>query len=470
MGTWELDLHTLQLTWSRELHQLLGRRLQRADPAPRTGRRRSSTSKIVSSTSATCASCSARAAPRVQRAAGHHPRRPRGVGAHALRARARPRGRSPAGARRQPRRHRRGHLPARARAGAGARHPLRAALRPLRHPGRGLRRLRRHRRSLAFLVPAAGLEPRGAQGPAAAPAGAPRRRARRGGPVPRPAAPRPDRRRGHPRAAQRRATGAGCRGPPPSTDGRASTPPPPTSPRSEQTSERLRRSQEQLQQAGALARVGGWDLDVLTRQAQLERGGAPALRGARRLHAPVADLAAFYSPARHRRLRWPAADACERDGTPYDLELEVITARGRTVWTRHLGNAERVDGRTVRLFGAFQDVTEQREAREAGAHRLAGEVAVPGQHQPRDPHAAQRHPGHDPAGARHAALRPSSATTSTRCTPRARTCWRSSTTSSTSRRSSRAPRAGEDPLLDAPDGLRGGARARPAAPTARTSS
>ena len=54
-----------------------------------------------------------------------------------------------------------------------------------------------------------------------------------------------------------------------------------------------------------------------------------------------------------------------RDGTPWDLELPLTTATGRRIWVRAQGDCERRDGRPARLFGAFQDVTAQREAAEA---------------------------------------------------------------------------------------------------------
>ncbi|MFW5740448.1 MAG: GAF domain-containing protein, partial [Myxococcota bacterium] len=44
-------------------------------------------------------------------------------------------------------------------------------------------------------------------------------------------------------------------------------------------------------------------------------------------------------------------------GTPYDLVLRIVTARGRRRWVRAIGQADRVNGKTTRAFGAFQDIT-----------------------------------------------------------------------------------------------------------------
>ena len=64
-----------------------------------------------------------------------------------------------------------------------------------------------------------------------------------------------------------------------------------------------------------------------------------------------------------------------------------------------------------------------------------GQERLPGDDEPRDPHADERRDRHERAAARHRRSTPSSASTSTTIRESARRCWRSSTTSSTSRRS-----------------------------------
>jgi signal transduction histidine kinase len=56
---------------------------------------------------------------------------------------------------------------------------------------------------------------------------------------------------------------------------------------------------------------------------------------------------------------------CIREGTPYDVEAQVVTARGRRIWVRIIAEAEwDARGKVRRLQGACQDITESKRAAE----------------------------------------------------------------------------------------------------------
>jgi PAS domain S-box-containing protein len=127
--------------------------------------------------------------------------------------------------------------------------------------------------------------------------------------------------------------------------------------------QKLRESETLLDRAGQIAGVGGWSLDLAAQQLtwtdqtcrihDLAPGHPPALDQAINFYAPPAR------PVIEQAVRIAMAD-----GTPWDLELPLITAAGRSIWVRALGEAEFEDGRPVRLFGAFQDITARRHADE----------------------------------------------------------------------------------------------------------
>lgn len=119
-----------------------------------------------------------------------------------------------------------------------------------------------------------------------------------------------------------------------------------------------------LEQMGRMAKVGGWELDLTDmhlswtnetyRIHELDPGVQPDLSRAIEFYAPEA-----------RPAIQTAVDEGIRKGTPWDLELPFITAKGKHIWVRALGEARMVDGKTVRLNGAFQDITEQKKLLES---------------------------------------------------------------------------------------------------------
>ena len=128
----------------------------------------------------------------------------------------------------------------------------------------------------------------------------------------------------------------------------------------------LQSARSLLQRMGAIARVGGWELELATghlswtdevyRIHEVDRTVEPRLLSAIDFYAPEA-----------RPLIQAAVEAGIAHGTPWDLELPFVTAKGRARTVRAQGEAVVEHGKVVRLFGAFQDVTE-RKADEQAAH------------------------------------------------------------------------------------------------------
>ena len=126
--------------------------------------------------------------------------------------------------------------------------------------------------------------------------------------------------------------------------------------------DRLRKSEELLNRTGALAQVGGWEIDVASgsihwsEQTCLIHGVAPGYQ------PQMAEAIDFY-PSEARPIVEAAVAQAMADGTDWDLELPFVQRGGRRIWVRAVGHAEFEGGRPVRLFGAFQDVTQRVQAR-----------------------------------------------------------------------------------------------------------
>ncbi len=123
--------------------------------------------------------------------------------------------------------------------------------------------------------------------------------------------------------------------------------------------EELRTRKQVLERIGALAGVGGWELDVCSQALTWSDETC-------RLHdieagreVTVEEALAFYEPEGRRVIEGLLRHAATH-GTPFDVELPMVSATGRPFWARSVGKVER-DGTTpVRFVGAFQDVTARK--------------------------------------------------------------------------------------------------------------
>ena len=133
-----------------------------------------------------------------------------------------------------------------------------------------------------------------------------------------------------------------------------------------QTEQALRLSEARLARTEAMARVGGWELDL---QTQALHWSAET----RRIHGVPADFVpsrdrvfSRYEPEARAELD-AAANLAVATGQGWDLELPLRSADGRRLWVRSLGEVEVVDGVARRLVGTLQDITDRKRLQ----HKLA---------------------------------------------------------------------------------------------------
>ena len=136
--------------------------------------------------------------------------------------------------------------------------------------------------------------------------------------------------------------------------------------------ERLRHSEEISIQLGRLARIGAWEWSLEThtltwspelyRICEAELGYTPTL----------AALQEFF-PEENREVFTRAMEPGSSEGRGFDFESAMTTLRGNRIWVRVIGRIEFKDGRALRLFGAIQNITEQRET-EAAQRKLEAQL------------------------------------------------------------------------------------------------
>ncbi len=125
--------------------------------------------------------------------------------------------------------------------------------------------------------------------------------------------------------------------------------------------EELLKNKKLLDESGRLARVGGWEIDLKANTLywseitykihEIPPDFIPNLETAINFYAPEAIPVISQ-----------CIDKAIKLGEPFDVELELITAKKNRLWVRAVGEAYRENGEIVKIGGMFQDINERKLA------------------------------------------------------------------------------------------------------------
>ncbi len=125
--------------------------------------------------------------------------------------------------------------------------------------------------------------------------------------------------------------------------------------------EQIERQEALLRETGEAAGVGGWMIDLRTsaiiwsEQTREIFEVAPGF-------VPTREAMEEFFPEDSIAIVREALLRAERNAEAFDLEVPMVTARSRRIWVRVVGRAASEQGTPIRVFGALQDVTNQRAA------------------------------------------------------------------------------------------------------------
>jgi diguanylate cyclase (GGDEF)-like protein/PAS domain S-box-containing protein len=115
----------------------------------------------------------------------------------------------------------------------------------------------------------------------------------------------------------------------------------------------------------AIGHVGGWEIDGPTSRLFWTEQTYRIHDLSPNEYVPSVDSAlGFYAPDAVASMHG-AIQRALGPGEPFDLELPLITARGRHIWVRAIGEAQRENGLVTHVYGTLQDITSRRRAEEA---------------------------------------------------------------------------------------------------------
>ncbi len=125
----------------------------------------------------------------------------------------------------------------------------------------------------------------------------------------------------------------------------------------------VQQKQELLNDVGRLAAVGGWEVSLHDSNLQWT-AETYRIHGLDQNNPLDMANAINCYPGQAAATIFEAVKELIENGTPYDLELPLVNFKGQHLWVRTQGRREVKNNVAVRIFGTFQDITQQKKVQQ----------------------------------------------------------------------------------------------------------
>jgi len=117
--------------------------------------------------------------------------------------------------------------------------------------------------------------------------------------------------------------------------------------------------QQLLDSATTLAQIGGWESDLI-QQTYFWSDITRDIYEVDESFVPDLESSMQFVKEIHQPLIKKSYEQAMLQGTSYDIEVILITARGKEKWVRIIGQAEFINDKCIRVFGSCQDINAQK--------------------------------------------------------------------------------------------------------------
>lgn len=132
-----------------------------------------------------------------------------------------------------------------------------------------------------------------------------------------------------------------------------------------QEEQQKKKVESYLDQTNEVARIGFWEVDVLKKTLHWSKVIKEIFEVTSDYEPELESAINFFKEGESRQKIEYAVSEAIKNGTHYDLELEIITAKGKTIWVRAIGKSEFKNGVCVKLFGVFQAIDAMIKSKQA---------------------------------------------------------------------------------------------------------
>jgi PAS domain S-box-containing protein len=123
----------------------------------------------------------------------------------------------------------------------------------------------------------------------------------------------------------------------------------------------LKRTKQMLEGTNKVARIGAWEMDVINKKIYWS-SVTKEIHGVPENYQPDLEQGINFYPRENREMVSLAIKNAIEQGKSFDMEVELITATGKTIWVRTIGTPEFDGGICSKLYGTFQDIDDKKKA------------------------------------------------------------------------------------------------------------
>jgi PAS domain S-box-containing protein len=123
----------------------------------------------------------------------------------------------------------------------------------------------------------------------------------------------------------------------------------------------LKRTQQMLEETNKVARIGAWEMDVIQQKVYWS-SVTKDIHCVPEDYQPNLEQGIDFYTGQNRDTISSALNKAISQGQSFDLEVELTTATGNTIWVRTIGTPEFEDGICTKIYGTFQDIDDKKKA------------------------------------------------------------------------------------------------------------
>ena len=124
----------------------------------------------------------------------------------------------------------------------------------------------------------------------------------------------------------------------------------------------LLKYQDLLDKTNEAARIGTWEVDLNNMQVSWSRVTREIHEVDEGFQVSVETGISFYKEGENREAITSVFTGCIETGEKYDIELQIMTAKGREKWVRSIGIPIMENNKCIKVYGLFQDIDERKKA------------------------------------------------------------------------------------------------------------